>query len=131
MKSSGPYNIFAPGPSTGGKSDADNFCQLVKKGARKAVGKQYLTCQVNTQFGSGAVFVRYANVPAKAVHLELLNAQKSFHLNVGPFNEEGDMRSGKLKVEVMQKRGTKPRGKTGTPEQVIKHVINALKAAQR
>lgn len=122
-------NILSPGPKTSGSSDADKLCEMITKQVGKAVQGKYFECRVDTRFGGGTVFVRYANVPSDAQHLTLMNAKVAVHFSIGDFNDEGVMKGPKLKASVMSKRGIKPRGKSGTLEQIAKHVASTVTKA--
>jgi hypothetical protein len=124
-----PVDIFDPGPATSGHSDMDRLCVAIAEGVEPFRGDDYFLCQVNTQFGGGTVFVKYAAVPADSTHLQILNAKAAVQFAIDPFNEDGSMKSSRLQAKVTTQtmpKGKKARAKTGSFDQVVKHVVRAF-----
>lgn len=126
------YSVLGPGPTAAGGSDAAKFCADITKGVKSAVRGKFFQCRPNLKFGIGGASIDYANIAAseKPGSLVFLNAKVQVRLTVSGFDAEGNLTGAKVKVEKLTApRGIKFRAKTGTPEQVIKAIVSAVKKA--
>ena len=121
-------NIFHAGPKSRGVSDADNLCRMIMNMVGSATRGRLFHCELDSRFGGGTVFVDYASVGEHTTGVKALNAKIKMHWSIGPFGEDGSSK-GKVKAKVMTQRGIKGRAKTGTLEQVAKHVARWIKKA--
>lgn len=120
-------SILAPGPKTSGDSHADAFCKQLQAEVAGAVAGKHFRCYVDTRFGGGTVFIKYANVPAGSPGLDIDNAKPTILMSVGPYAQDGSVKGAKLTLKVVSGHGVKVRGKTGTPSQILKHAAAAVK----
>ena len=126
------YNVLAPGPQAHPDTDVAKLAAQIKKGVGGAVKGRFFRVQPSLKFGTGGIFVDYANIPASSPpgSLEFLNASVQVRLSVDGFDGEGNLRGAKVKVEKLTSPiGLKVRAKTGTPDQVAKHIVNVIKKA--
>jgi hypothetical protein len=115
-------------------SDAVKFIEEIKKKLSTVTRDQFLRCEVSTRFarhGISGVFIKYAQVPKSSGHLDVLNAEVGIHISVDGFGGDGNMKGKKIKVEVLTQRGMKMRGKTGTMDQCIRHIVKAITTAAK
>lgn len=105
------------------ESDASRVISALKAAfTRKAPGK-FSTVTFDARFGTtGQVFVRFANVPSDADHLDVLNATIGFVLSIGMFDRSGAA-LGKLKAEMLTGgRSLGWRGKTASVDVLVAYV---------
>lgn len=94
---------------------------------------------------SDVVMLTFAMVPPGSSQLDVLNAPRSAMVSVrapewseqavtklGPYGSRsiGHIPAARIRAEQFSGRGTRMRAKTGTPEQVIRHVVAFLLAAR-
>lgn len=124
-------SLTGPTPKAPSSSDAAKFCKTLERAVAPYVKGKFFKCSVSTRFasiGGMSIDVRYAGTGPKPSDLEWHNAKVSMHLNIDGFDAEGSIGE-KLKLQVYTKRGMKTRAKTGKPEQIVKHIVAAIKAA--
>lgn len=91
--------------------------------AAMASGKSYRV-GVRRSLGGWCMEVSAANVPFNATRLEWLNCPRQFHFMI----HGEDCRGGRMRAELLTFRGPRPRGKTGTVDQMAKHLLKAAAA---
>lgn len=126
------YSMLGPGPKAGAESDVAKFCADIERGVQSAVRGKFFRCRPNLKFGVGGANIDYANIPAteQPGSLAFLNAKVQVRLTVDGFDAEGNLKGSKIKVEKLTSpHGIKFRAKTGTVDQVVKHIVNTIKAA--
>lgn len=126
------YSVLGPGPKAGDDSDVAKFCADITKGVQSAVRGKFFYCRPSLKFGTGGAFIDYANIPATAKpgSLDFFNAKVQVRLFVDGFDAEGNLKGSKIKVEALTSpRGIKFRAKTGTMDQVVKHIVTTIKKA--
>jgi hypothetical protein len=126
------YSVLGPGPKASAESDVAKFCADIERGVQSAVRGKFFRCRPNLKFGVGGANIDYANIPAteQPGGLAFLNAKVQVRLTVDGFDAEGNLKGSKIKVEKLTSpHGVKFRAKTGTVDQVVKHIVSTIKAA--
>jgi len=127
----------AVGPGAGpsavkGDNDAAKMAAQIGKALAGVTRGKLLRVAATTQFGVINVTVDYANIPntSSVGSLDFLNAGVQVRLWVSGFDKEGNVKGTKVKLEKLTPpRGLKIRAKTGTPDQVAKYIVSAIKKA--
>lgn len=125
------YRVLGPGAKAGDDTDVVKFCAAVTKGVQSVVRGKFFRCVPNLKFGVGGANIDYANIPATAQpgSLDFLNAKVQVRLMVDGFDAEGNLKGAKIRVEKLGSHGIKVRAKTGTVDQVVKHIVTTIKKA--
>jgi hypothetical protein len=113
--------------------DSERFCDAVQKQAKAKIGNKYLHCDHYNQFNDkhDHVIITFVNLEGRPVGASAMNNRTQFTVDGFAAQLGQDPPTGKVKVKqlsgfVGKQAGLKFRAKTGTPEQIVKYLVDYI-----